>query len=124
MSLPVILLLGVAGALGAVARYTLAEWMARRWQGVFPVATLVINVTGSFALGVLLSVGLGAAQAPLRAVLGTGFLGGYTTFSALSYETHTLARRGHSALAWLNVLGSLGTGVLAVAAGIVVGRAL
>ena len=124
VSLLVVALLGAAGGLGAVARYTLAEWMARRWRGVFPLATLVINVTGAFALGVLLTMGLGGAQMTLRAVVGTGFLGGYTTFSALSLETLTLTRRGHSTLAWLNTLGSLAVGLLAVVAGIGIGRLL
>jgi CrcB protein len=119
-----ILAIGVAGALGAVARYAVAAWMARRWRGHFPLSTLAINVTGAFALGLVLTAGAGHVIAPLRVVLGTGFLGGYTTFSTLSFETQALARRGYAMHAWLNALGTLGVGLLAVAAGIALGHAL
>lgn len=122
----VVLLLGIgiAGALGAASRYGVAEWVARRWRGRFPAATFVINVTGAFTLGVLMSAGAGdaAGLTSLRTVLGTGFLGGYTTFSTLSFETHALARRGHTALAWLNAAGTLCAGIVAVAAGIALGH--
>lgn len=121
-----VLALGCAGALGAVTRYAFAEWIAPRWRKHFPLATFFINVTGAFALGLLLTVGSahtpGLAQ--VRVVLGTGFLGGYTTFSTLSFETHALARRGRHDTAWLNALGTLLVGIAAVAAGIALGHLL
>jgi CrcB protein len=134
------LAVGFAGALGAVARYGLAEWVALRWRQVFPLATFIINISGAFALGLLYTVGTAhilIASTPVahgtavsatwkmwRIVLGTGFLGGYTTFSTLSFETTALARRGRTAAAWLNALGTLAASLLAVAAGIALGNAL
>lgn len=126
MTLGLVLVLGCAGALGAAARYVVVELTARHWRGRLPLATLMINVGGAFALGLLLTVGP-AHSATLdawRAVLGTGFLGGYTTFSTLSFETHRLVRRGHHWHAWANALGTLLLGVTAAALGIAVGRAL
>lgn len=118
-----LLALGVAGACGAVARYAVAEWTARFWQGSFPLATFLINVSGAFALGLLLTAGgsrpLIATQ--LRAILGTGLLGGYTTFSTLSFETTTLARRGHGRHAWGNAVATLIGGAAAAAAGMALG---
>lgn len=121
-----LLAIGVAGALGAATRYVVAEWMARRGRGPFPAATFVINVTGAFALGVLMTVGTKTSGAEpiasVRTVLGTGFLGGYTTFSTLSFETHALARQGRTRAAWLNAAGTLCGGLLVVALGIAVGH--
>ena len=116
------LMLGLAGATGAAARFALSEWATKRWPGTFPLATLLINVTGAFALGLLIAVGgAGSALAQERLLLGTGFLGGYTTFSTLSYDTHSLYRSGQSRAAWLNVLGSLAIGLAAAALGIAIG---
>lgn len=126
MSFGLVLLLGSAGALGAATRYGVVELAARRWRGHFPLATFVINVGGTFALGFLLSAG--AAHSPSlgiwRSELGTGFLGGYTTFSTLSFETSNLARRGHHGHAWANALGTLLLGVAAAALGIAAGHLL
>lgn len=121
-----VLLLGCAGALGAAARYAVVELAGRRWRGRFPVATLFINVAGAFALGVLLTAGTRGPAMPAvwRSVLGTGFLGGYTTFSTLSFETSSLVRRGHHVHAWANTLGTLLLGVTAAALGIAAGHLL
>src|SRR5690349_8127496 len=82
-------------AAGAASRFALSEWATKRWPGTFPLATLLINVTGAFALGLLMTAGgAGSALAQERLLLGTGFLGGYTTFSTLSYDTHSLYRSG------------------------------
>lgn len=120
-----LLMLGVAGALGSVARFAFSEWATKRWPGTFPLATLLINVTGAFALGLLMTVGgADSALAQERLVLGTGFLGGYTTFSTLSYDTHSLYRSGQTGAAWLNALGSLAIGLAAAALGIAIGTLL
>ena len=110
-------LIGGAGALGAEARH---------WRGHFPLATLLINVSGAFALGLLLSASRsgGHSAAGPRLVLGTGFLGGYTTFSALCFETFASARGGRRYAAWLYAVGTLVLGALAAAAGIALGRGL
>ena len=116
--LGVVLLLGVAGATGAAARFAFSEWATRHEKGSFPLATLLINVTGAFALGLLTTAGgSSGALAQARLVVGTGFLGGYTTFSTLSYDTHSLFRSGQTRAAWLNALGSLGIGAAAASLG-------
>ena len=89
-----IALLGLAGGLGAATRFAFAEWATKRWQASFPLATLLINVTGAFALGLLTTAA--SASAETRLLLGTGFLGGYTTFSTLSYDSHSLFRSGQT----------------------------
>ena len=121
----VLLLLGLAGATGAAARFALSEWATKRWPSTFPLATLLINVTGAFALGLLTTAGgAGSALAQVRLLLGTGFLGGYTTFSTLSYDTHSLYRSGQTRAAWLNALGSLAIGLAAAALGMLCGSLL
>ena len=60
----------------------------------------------------------------MRVVFGTGFLGGYTTFSTLSFETDALARRGYARTAWLNALGTLAAGIVAAALGVALGSLL
>jgi CrcB protein len=115
----VIALLGLAGGLGAATRFAFAEWATKRWQASFPLATLLINVTGAFALGLLTTAA--SASAETRLLLGTGFLGGYTTFSTLSYDSHSLFRSGQTRAAWLNMLGSVALGVVAAALGLLSG---
>ena len=100
-------LLGVAigGGAGALARYILEGVIAQRQQSPFPLSTLAINVSGSIALGVL--VGLVVADDLPSGVLvwgGTGFLGGYTTFSTFTYETLHLIEDGVWRYAAMNVL--------------------
>ena len=115
----------LGGALGALARWGLGEAVPAR-AGTWPWATLLENLTGCLALGVLI-----AAVFPrhpdsrwLRPFLGTGVLGGYTTFSAFAVETVQLVEAG----AWAPAVGygvvSVGGGVLAAAAGVRLGRAV
>ena len=122
----VLLLIGIAGALGAGARFGVAEWIARHWRGQFPIATLLINVSGAFALGLLLGASRAGTHsaAELRLVLGTGFLGGYTTFSALCFETFASTRGGRPHAIWLYAGGTLVLGALAAAVGIALGHGL
>lgn len=117
------LLVGVGGAFGATTRFAVTELVAKRWYGRFPLATFLINVSGAFLLAFLLTAG-GASTpwlAPYRTVLGTGFLGGYTTFSTLSFETEALARRGLLRMSVVNGIGSVGAGILAALAGLALG---
>lgn len=89
------LLVGLAASVGALARYLLDQAVSRRWESALPWGTFVINVSGSFALGLL--TGLAAHQGlptHVLTVLGTGICGGYTTFSTFSYETERLAEDG------------------------------
>ncbi len=114
-------LVGAAGAFGAAARYLLVEWMARWRRGPFPLAIFVINVGGAFALGFVTTAFAAPAQVDLRLALGVGFLGGYTTFSTLTYETFALARRGDTRYAWMNFGASLVAGLLAALLGLALG---
>jgi len=116
--------IGLLGALGAAARYLMVEWMARWWRKPFPLAIFLINIIGAFLLGVLTTAFASPAQLSARLLLGVGFLGGYTTFSTLSYETVALARRGDTLYAWMNVGGTLLAGVVAAFLGMSFGLRL
>jgi CrcB protein len=115
-----------AGALGALARYGLEGIVSRRWGSAFPWGTFVVNVTGTFLLGVLFTLLTERWMSPpwFRSALTIGFLGAYTTFSTLSLETFRLIEDGAYALAGLNSLGNLVGGLVAVYAGVIVGRAV
>ncbi len=110
----------IAGALGAVVRFVLDAAVKTRWRSPFPLATVTINVTGSLLLGVLAAVVLFHGQpAAWQTVVGTGFCGGYTTFSTASFETVRLVQQRRRAMALLNAAGSLVLSVAACAAGFV-----
>nr|WP_217498885.1 fluoride efflux transporter CrcB [Leifsonia sp. C5G2] len=105
---------GLAGGVGAVARLVLDGLLRARVRLAFPLGTTVINVTGSFLLGLVTGLALAHGLPPeWRAALGTGFLGGYTTFSTASYETVRLAQQRRYRAALANGVGML---VLALAA--------
>jgi CrcB protein len=106
--------LGLAGGVGAVARIALDATMSARRPGLFPLGTLVVNLTGALALGLIAGVALRGAA---LSVLGTGLIGSYTTFSTWMLESHRLGEEGEMALGWLNLVGSLVLGLGAVALG-------
>lgn len=112
------LLVAAAGALGASLRYVIDSLVSDRWDGVFPVGTMVVNLSGCFLLGVLTGLALyhGVGDVPKR-IVGTGLLGAYTTFSTFSLETIALAEAGESNLAVRNAVSSVLAGSLAAAAG-------
>lgn len=115
----------IGGMLGAVARFGVSQAVAGRWGGALPYGTLVINLSGSFAIGLLLTVLLGRLADPLwRLLLVTGFLGGYTTFSAYSYELVGLIVTGRVTWAVAYLIASNLLGVAACLAGTACGRAL
>ncbi|MDO8950113.1 MAG: CrcB family protein [Actinomycetota bacterium] len=112
------------GALGAGARYAVGTFAGSK-SGGFPWATFGVNVAGAFLLGLLMgALASNDAAEPWRLLLGVGVLGGFTTFSALAYETLTLASDGAMSLGILNMVGTGVAGLLAAALGLVVGRAL
>ncbi|HWC35296.1 MAG TPA: fluoride efflux transporter CrcB [Mycobacteriales bacterium] len=117
------LLVAAAAALGAAARYALDIAVQRRHRSVLPWGTFVINVSGSFALGVVTGLathhGLGGHW---DAVLGTGLLGGYTTWSTFAWESFALGEQRRMGAAVLNVAASMGLGLSAAAAGLILGR--
>jgi CrcB protein len=115
-----VLLIGIAGAAGALTRYGVGQAIGVR---PFPWATFAINITGSFVLGFIIASGMERGWAPTTVLPVTvGFLGAYTTFSTFSYETFTLARTDKLATAVIYVLASVVGGVLAAAAGYAMAR--
>jgi fluoride exporter len=120
---PTILAIAVAGACGVVARYWLDGVVSRRTGG-FPWGTFVVNITGSFLLGLTFTVltERWSVDPWLRSSLTIGFLGGYTTFSTLSFESYRMLEDGAVGLALANMMGSLAAGLVAVYAGVVIGR--
>lgn len=115
----------VAGALGAVARFVVDGAVKRRWSTTFPWATFIINVTGSLLLGLVAGVvTYHAVSADLKAIVGTGFCGGYTTFSTASFESVRLAEGRTGLLAVANVVGSVVAATAACAVGLLLAWSL
>lgn len=106
-----LLSIALGGGLGAIGRYLVGGWVTRLLPtSVFPLGTLVVNVVGSFALGLVLAAatsGRITLDANARALVVVGFLGAFTTFSTFSHETLEALRNGHSYAAFLNVALSL-----------------
>ena len=114
-----VLLLALAGGLGAAVRFMADGLIRARVRTAMPWATILINVSGSLLLGFLAGLVMeGQAPESLQLILGTGFLGGYTTFSTASLETIRLVQSGRIGLALVNGLGSMAVSVGAAAAGV------
>lgn len=111
----------VAGGVGAGLRYVVDGLVMRGRKDAFPLGIVVVNVTGSFALGLL--TGLGGAVGPdWLTIAGVGLLGGYTTFSTVSVEVALLAQERRRGWAWANLAGTVVLAVAAAAAGLALGR--
>lgn len=121
-----LLIVGLGGFAGAVTRWLVDGAISERNPTAFPLGTLVINVTGSFLLGLLFAWVMERNVLPpeVRAPLMIGFLGAYTTFSTFMLESWRLVEDGAWALALLNLGGSVFLGVVAVLGGLAVGRLL
>lgn len=117
---------GLGGFLGANARYWLGGWIAARWGTGFPWATFVINITGSFVLGLfvtLITERFVVLHAPtLRLLVAVGFIGAYTTFSTFEFETLELVETATWLRACANAFGSLFVGFAAVWLGVLLAR--
>lgn len=117
--------LALAGGLGAWLRYTTDTHIRRRHhRGAVPIGTLVINLVGSFLLGLLTGVLVHHPSSPLKAVAGTGLLGGFTTFSTATVELVNLAEADEPRAAALLGVGMLVGGLLAGALGLLLGELL
>ena len=117
----VALAIGMAGALGALARYLLDGAVQDRTSGLFPFGTFTVNVTGSFVLGVVAGVVLRhGVSGTLESIVGSGFCGGLTTWSTASWETVRLAEEGSVATAVRFTLTNLGASMAAAAIGLLV----
>jgi fluoride exporter len=120
------LLIGLGGFAGAISRYAVDTAVSARVDGAFPWGTFLVNVSGSFLLGLLYAVIAERALLPeeVRGPLLIGFIGAYTTFSTYMLETWRLVEAGSIGTALLYVLGSVGVGLVAVVVGLGIGRAI
>lgn len=114
------------GALGAVLRWGIGVWSMSRSSSGFPWHTMAINISGAFFIGLLMTFAMekGAVSGDWRLFLGTGVLGGFTTFSTLSYESIALMQDGLWGQGLFNMFGSAVIGLFAAWLGLVAGRAL
>ncbi len=121
-----LLLVCLGGAFGTGARYLFGAWAVRAWGARFPFGTLAINVLGSFLLVVItyLSMQQRLFSADARVILGTGVMGGFTTYSTFNYETLRLFQEGALGAGLAYLLLTVGGCLLAGAMGVLVARAL
>ncbi len=118
MTIPTLIAVFIGGGAGASCRYGVGRVVGAYYRGAFPLGTFLINGAGCFALGLVYSLLAARHDTTFPAALiETGFLGGYTTFSSYALETVLLHRGGRPRLAVLNLVGSVALGLLAAAAG-------
>lgn len=119
-----VLLIGLAGAFGALARYGLGG-LVQRYSGVtFPWGTFVVNILGSFLFGFVWSLveQRMVMSAESRIIILSGFLGAFTTFSSFMFETSSLVGEAQWGLAILNLVGQIGLGLVVMFLGLAAGR--
>ncbi|MCK9418968.1 MAG: fluoride efflux transporter CrcB [Nitrospirae bacterium] len=121
-----IFFIGIGGFLGAISRYGVALWIGQRWGRNFPLGTFLINISGSFLIGLLMSLFTERfmVNPQWRLLLIVGFLGAYTTFSTFEYETGTLMKDGEWLIAMLNVMLSVIVGFMALKLGEVIAKSI
>ncbi len=121
-----LLLVGLGGFAGAISRYLVDGLVSDRTGGGFPWGTLVVNATGSFLLGLLFAMTAERAILPaeIRGPVMIGFIGAYTTFSTYMLESWILIEGGAYLPALANLGGSIVIGLVAVAAGLIIGRVI
>jgi CrcB protein len=126
MAMANIFIIGIGGFVGAVARYGMAVWIGQRWGRSFPLGTFIINVTGSFLIGLLMTLMAErfTENPQWRLLLVVGFLGAYTTFSTFEYETGALLTDGEWLFACLNVVLSVVVGFIALKLGEVIAKSI
>lgn len=108
-----VILIGMGGALGAMTRFLLGKWISTFNRTNFPLATWIINSTGSFLLGLLVSYHTsGMITEIIWSFVAIGFLGSYTTFSTFSYELFTLLRDNKKKLAIFYMISSVFISIL------------
>ncbi|MEM8541408.1 MAG: fluoride efflux transporter CrcB [Pseudomonadota bacterium] len=121
------ILVGIGGAFGAMARHSVGLFAMRNLGTGFPYGTIIVNILGSFLMGLLiawLARRIGGSSNELRLFLATGFLGGFTTFSAFSLDTITLYERGDFGQTALYVTISVFASIFALLAGLWLVRAV
>jgi CrcB protein len=120
------LIIGIGGFAGAMARYAVAVWIGQRWGRSFPLGTFAVNVSGSFLIGLFMTLmAVRFTENPQwRLLLVVGFLGAYTTFSTFEYETGALLTDGEWLYALLNVVMSVVAGFIALKLGEVIAKSI
>lgn len=118
------LLIALGAAFGANARYMVGVWAGSRLGAGFPFGTLIVNISGSFVLGFLLTLGTGRLQLSpeMRLLLAVGFLGSFTTFSSYAVESTILWQTASIWRSLLNIVGNNLLGLLAVLLGAALAR--
>lgn len=118
------LIVGVGGFVGAIVRYALAVWIGQAWGRTFPLGTFVINVSGSFLIGLLMTLFTErySFDPAWRLLFVVGFLGAYTTFSTFEYETGKLINDSEWFFATMNVVLSVTAGFVALKFGEVLAK--
>jgi len=121
-----LLFLAVGGAFGAVSRYLVQGWVQDLTEGRFPWGTFAVNISGSFVLGLVFALAMDRAilSPDVRVPLMIGFIGSYTTFSTLMLESWVLVEEGDLLRMFGNLALSVTVGMVAVVAGLAIGRAL
>lgn len=121
-----IIYIAIAGGLGALGRYYTGGLVHRICGDNFPYGTLVVNLAGSFLIGLIMQISMSTDIIPrsLRLAVTIGFLGAFTTFSTFSYETLGYLEDGAWLIAGMNILVSIVSGVAAAFLGVILGRAL
>jgi CrcB protein len=121
-----VLAVAIGGAIGAVLRFYVQNWSLGRFGASFPYGTMIVNLSGAFVIGVLMTVFLKHVHVTpaWRLFFVTGILGGYTTFSALTWETYALFEEGHVIPALTYMGTSVLGGMLTLLAGVFLGSYL
>ncbi|MEX2235837.1 MAG: fluoride efflux transporter CrcB [Cyclobacteriaceae bacterium] len=124
MNLVNVLLVGAGGCIGSMARYLAVISIDKKLNSAFPLGTLTVNLLGSFALGFLMAVLMNRSAHGLewRLFLGTGFCGGFTTFSAFALENMNLFQQKSPGMALMYIIFSVAGGIAAVWTGVILGR--
>ena len=120
------LIVGAGGFIGAIARFAVASWVGQKWGRSFPFGTFFVNVSGSFLIGLLMSLFTERfmVNPQWRLLLVVGFLGAYTTFSTFEYETGALIKDGEWLVALANIVFSVIAGFAALKLGEVIAKSI
>jgi fluoride exporter len=119
-------MVGIGGGIGSVLRFWVSSYVGERISTRFPFGTFAVNITGSFLIGLIVTLLASKANwdPNWRYLIPIGFIGGYTTFSAFEYETLRSMQDGRMLVASMNVVLSVTLGFVAVWLGVIAGRSL